>query len=92
MTDVNKLPNLQFVPYFMSVYEESSRSEVSDDHVRELLQQYQRNEQMFSCPDDGAGDIDGVSEKYEKDTPAHGDRMFHHFLCQINKNPGQILR
>lgn len=31
-------------------------------------------------------------EKYEKAVPIHGDVMFHNYLEQIQKNPGQVIR
>lgn len=91
--------SLQFVSSFISVAEEKqtlSCSGISDQHVRELLQEYHKNEQGFdlNACDKGGGeaDCDGISEKYEKGLPAHGDKMFHQFMCQIQKSPGQILR
>ncbi|XP_018331420.1 programmed cell death protein 2-like [Agrilus planipennis] len=97
----DKLINLQFVPHFVSVWEEQiSSSNISDHHVRELLTEYQqKNQDEFKETsknsnnqkiNDNQGDT--VSEKYEKSLPAHGDRMFHHFITRIQMNPGQILR
>ncbi|XP_071450852.1 programmed cell death protein 2-like [Hetaerina americana] len=37
-------------------------------------------------------DEGSTGEKYERGVPAHGDRMFHHFLIKIKKNPGQLVR
>lgn len=94
-----KQSSLYFLPCFISVYEEVLEKSVSNDtHVRELLQEYQRHTDdmtIMSNDDDKAiggscgGDPD---EKYEKSTPAHGDKMFHNFLTRIQMNPGQILR
>lgn len=94
--------SVQFLSLFLSVYyEENSNSipHISDRHVKELLQEYQQktddNSHLVS-PDSGgacAPIIDNNTyEKYEKSNPAHGDKMFHHFLSKIQMNPGQILR
>lgn len=41
----------------------------------------------------GANPMSGESdEKYEKAVPIHGDVMFHNYLEQIQKNPGQVIR
>lgn len=92
---------LQFASRFVSVWEESnSNVSVSDNHVRELLQEYYQKNEDTSQPaadpkhpeDAGGGDTEIVLEKYEKSNPAHGDKMFHHFLSKIQANPGHILR
>lgn len=85
----------------MTVWEETaggSSSTVSDRHVKELLQEYQQKKEEkanLSSPEGGgaaapAGDTE--YEKYEKSNPAHGDKMFHHFLSKVQANSGQILR
>lgn len=97
-TSLEKSQILQFLPYFISVWEESlHQTSPMDQHVRELLQEYQhKNEEKFgSVEAKTAGDGDvaiNVVEKYEKSHPAHGDKMFHSFLTRIQQNPGQILR
>lgn len=91
---------LQFIPYFISVWEESlSHANTMDNHVRELLQEYQhKNDGKINSGGADAissGDNDvgmEIVEKYEKSNPAHGDKTFHTFLTRIQQNPGQILR
>ncbi|CAG9815255.1 unnamed protein product [Phaedon cochleariae] len=91
---------VHFTPYFMSVWEEGNdkyAANISDRHVKELLQEYQqKNEEItnLSSPEGGGGGDCGseVFEKYEKSNPAHGDKMFHNFLTKIQANSGQILR
>lgn len=100
LSDLKQSSILQFVPYFMNVWEETTNhTNQSDHHVRELLQEYQQNSEdglNFMQPEakDGGGGAayDGSLEKYEKSTPAHGDKMFHYFLTRIQMNPEQILR
>ncbi|KAG5885188.1 hypothetical protein JTB14_036495 [Gonioctena quinquepunctata] len=98
-SDCRRSSLIQFSPSFMSVWEEPTEkysSNISDGHVKELLQEYQqRNEAAtdLGSPlgggDAGAGE---AFEKYEKSNPAHGDKMFHHFLSRVQANNGQILR
>lgn len=81
----------------MTVYEEIVNNLTGlDPHVRELLQEYQQKNDDFNInpgSDPGNENASGqVAEKYEKSNPAHGDKMFHHFLNRIQMNPGQILR
>lgn len=84
----------------MSVYEESSEkctNNISDRHIKELLQEYQLKniEEINKSSSTGGGaDVQEAEgfEKYEKSNPAHGDKMFHYFMCKIQSNPGQILR
>lgn len=90
---------IQFVPYFMNVCEESNNIvNLGDQHIRELLQEYQKNNDYPSPvetePLEGvSGSVDGATvEKYEKGIPQHGDNMFHYFLTKIQMNQGQILR
>ncbi|PSN38200.1 hypothetical protein C0J52_20752 [Blattella germanica] len=96
---------LQFASAFISVVEEefhtgSPTVTSASEHVRELLQEYQQNiedDVSFLSPHQEKGLAQGqgdqlTQEKYEKSIPAHGDRMFHHFVTQIQHNPGQILR
>lgn len=90
---------LQFTSHFLSVWEESNtNTSISDNHVRELLQEYyQKNEEINQVASNSKrpGDSDNteiVSEKYEKSTPAHGDKMFHNFVSKVQANPGHILR
>ncbi|KAJ8933395.1 hypothetical protein NQ314_014035 [Rhamnusium bicolor] len=100
-SDSRRSSLLQFTPYFMSVWDEighSNTSVISDRHVKELLQEYQqKNEENtnLSSPEGGGAagpDVDAGFEKYEKSNPAHGDKMFHHFLSKIQANSGQVLR
>lgn len=86
---------LSFAEIFLSVEEEDCSLDVPQ-HVRDLLLEYQyRNPDLSSK---SGADIDEGktretdSEKYEKGIPMHGDEMFHNFISQIQKNPGQLLR
>ncbi|KYB29229.1 programmed cell death protein 2-like [Tribolium castaneum] len=97
--DPRKSSLFQFISSFMGVWEETAgASTISDRHVKELLQEYQqKNEDDMNLvsPDTGGASAqiaDNVYEKYEKSNPAHGDKMFHHFLSKIQMNPSQILR
>lgn len=82
---------LQFIPHFISVYEENiNNSNSIDSRVKELLHEYQ-HENEIETPETGDSSSD-VPEKYEKSNPAHGDKIFHSFLMRIKQNPGQILR
>lgn len=90
-TELNqKIPSTyQFISYFISVLEETDPSSVEiDSHVTELLQEYQQKNEDIVMGENKPGE----HEKYEKSSPAHGDKMFHHFLSKIQANPGQILR
>lgn len=94
----------QFVSSFISVGEEDLSSSPTitpiSEHVRELLQEYQQNnddgmnmlrpEQEKSLVQDQGEHL--THEKYEKSIPTHGDRMFHRFVSRIQNHPGQILR
>lgn len=100
-SDSRRSSLLQFTPYFMSVWEETANSTssiISDRHVKELFQEYQQRKDgkmNLSSPEGGgAAALEGDTgvEKYEKSNPAHGDKMFHHFLSKIQANSGQILR
>ncbi|CAG9837347.1 unnamed protein product [Diabrotica balteata] len=96
--DTRRSSLIQFSPYFMSVWEETQEKQsgnVSDRHVKELLQDYQQknDDNLHLVSPEGGGAAGGEEfEKYEKSNPAHGDKMFHHFLSKIQSNPGQILR
>lgn len=91
---------IQFIPYFMSVWEESMGDQGNlDHHIRELMQEYEKNSDgdlkfMRSDLKSIKNPVLGEEnlEKYESSTPAHGDKMFHHFLTKVQMNPGQILR
>lgn len=89
---------VQFTPYFMAVWEETNEkypTNISDSHVKELLQDYQQKNietSELSTDNDEEAQNMKMFEKYEKSTPAHGDKMFHRFLSKIQMNPGQILR
>lgn len=89
---------VQFTPYFMSVWEETSEkypTNITDSHVKELLQDYQqKNIETSGIVNDNDEEPQQMKnfEKYEKSSPAHGDKMFHRFLSKIQMNPGQILR
>lgn len=93
-SNLKTFSTLQFVPCFMSVWEESeSTTSTSDRHVKELLLEYQQKNDALSAGEVAPNDCGpSVDENYEKSTPAHGDKMFHYFLTKIQKNPGQILR
>ncbi|XP_055642383.1 programmed cell death protein 2-like isoform X2 [Toxorhynchites rutilus septentrionalis] len=92
--------NLTLSSSYISVDEERSSSPNISDHVRELLQEYQKKEEVKTSPDSPVGQgiasggqpAIGEQELYEKDAIIHGDTMFHSFLTKLQKNPGQILR
>lgn len=85
---------LQFVPKFIYVEEEWKKSPVSDDRVTELLNKYNRdNEIEMSGGERAGGGAGGADdEPYEEAAPLHGDSLFHAFITRLRKNPGQILR
>lgn len=88
----NQNSSISFIPSFISVGEECHPPQ--SDHVRDLIQEYQQNhgDIHHHAVNPGGDNCDSVSEKYEKAVPAHGDKIFHHFLSRIQSNPGQILR
>lgn len=95
------LRNLSLKSFFIAVDEEHSTFSTNiSEHVRDLLQEYQKDEGVRTSPDSpgnlaaGGGISDGGADQefYEKENPAHGDLMFHNFLTRIQENPGQILR
>ncbi|XP_055540972.1 programmed cell death protein 2-like [Wyeomyia smithii] len=83
---------------YISVDEERSTSPNVSDHVRQLLQEYQKHEEVKTSPDSPIGIASGGQptpmdqELYEKGIPMHGDLMFHNFMTTLQLNPGQILR
>lgn len=91
--NLKRCPSLYFSSFFMSVWEESNSPKMNDVHVKELLLEYQKKEDINSMnieTDDRRAE-EG-HESYEKSVPAHGDKMCHFFLSRVQKNPGQILR
>lgn len=98
---LSKMSELTLQPFFISVYEEFDSSDGSADHVRELYQEFQRNDELASSISNlpgasGGGAVDGDGgqdqEMYEKSIPLHGDLMFYNFISTVQKNPGQLLR
>ncbi|XP_058982988.1 programmed cell death protein 2-like [Musca domestica] len=105
-----KLSDLTIKPYFIAVDLDMNASgqdydsyggSLSAEHIRELYQEYKKQDESALSPGSagGSGAGSGVGagtpedqETYEKALPAHGDLMFHHFLSTIQQNPGQILR
>ncbi|XP_076239742.1 programmed cell death 2 like trus [Calliopsis andreniformis] len=91
----NMETNFSFVEIFLSVEEEDYAIDVPQ-HVRDLLLEYQyKNPDLAPKPvgdSDEGKTAETESEKYEKSVPMHGDEMFHNFVSQIQKNPGQLLR
>lgn len=91
----NTETKLSFAEIFLSVEEEDCNADLSQ-HIRDLIVEYQYRNPDLSTK--SAGDsaesktIETDSEKYEKGIPMHGDEMFHNFVSQIQKNPGQLLR
>uniref|UniRef100_A0A2M4AV22 Putative programmed cell death protein n=1 Tax=Anopheles triannulatus TaxID=58253 RepID=A0A2M4AV22_9DIPT len=88
-------------PLYISVDEERSSAPIVSDHVRRLLDEYQRYEEVATSPDSPAesgsasgGKTLGTQEQelYEKGVPMHGDLMFHSFMTKLQENPGQVLR
>ncbi|XP_004530085.1 programmed cell death protein 2-like isoform X2 [Ceratitis capitata] len=102
-----KISDVTIKPFFVAVDIEQrhKRDEVesytgalSADHIRELYQEYKRQDEAALSPN-GAGAIGGAigaagddQEAYEKALPAHGDIIFHQFISTIQENPGQIIR
>lgn len=92
--------NLTLKSFYISVDDEQSAIPLVSDHVRELLQEYQKHEEVRTSPDSpvGHGAVGGANvahveqELYEKGVPMHGDIMFHNFMSRIQENPGQIIR
>lgn len=83
--------------FYINVDEERSFAPDISDHVKELLHEYQKHEEVKTSPDSpvGHGAVGGQpvdQEMYEKGVPAHGDLMFHNFMTKLQENPGQILR
>ncbi|XP_054730366.1 programmed cell death protein 2-like [Anastrepha obliqua] len=104
-----KISDVTIKPFFIAVdieqrhkcgeYENYSGT-LSADHIRELYQEYKRQDEAAHSPN-GAGAIVGASEgggggddaeTYEKTLPAHGDIIFHQFVSTLQQNPGQIIR
>ncbi|XP_050099969.1 programmed cell death protein 2-like [Anopheles aquasalis] len=88
-------------PLYISVDEERSSAPIVSDHVRRLIDEYQRYEEVATSPDSPAesasasgGKTLGTQETelYEKGVPMHGDLMFHSFMTKLQENPGQVLR
>lgn len=104
VSPVPQVPSFEFVSYFISVSEEERRisnSPTNADHVQDLLHEYKQwtvDEEynnvavLNNQTDPDSTNNMEVCEKYEKSVPAHGDKMFHHFVSRIQSNPGQILR
>lgn len=92
--------DLTLKSFYINVDEERSVMPAISDHVRELLNEYQKHEDVKTSPDSplgqGGGAVGGQqpmdAEMYEKGVPAHGDLMFHNFMTKLQENPGQILR
>lgn len=84
----------QFTSFFISVNEEDLTRQCSptlDLGNRAMVVDEESNAVGRRKPL-GIDMNEGDAEKYEKTVPAHGDKMFHHFISRIQKNPGQILR
>uniref|UniRef100_A0A182QKX3 Programmed cell death protein 2 C-terminal domain-containing protein n=1 Tax=Anopheles farauti TaxID=69004 RepID=A0A182QKX3_9DIPT len=87
---------------YISVDEERSSAPIASDHVRELLAEYQRHEDVKTSPESSQENVASGTkqqpkpshdqELYEKGVPMHGDMMFHSFLSKLQENPGQLLR
>ncbi|XP_052871138.1 programmed cell death protein 2-like [Anopheles cruzii] len=94
--------NVTLRALYISVEEERSTVPIVSDHVRQLMNDYQRNEEDITSLDSptesvAAGGImhakpTGEQELYEKGIPMHGDVMFHSFMTKLQENPGQVLR
>ncbi|XP_034174091.1 programmed cell death 2 like trus [Osmia lignaria lignaria] len=91
----NTETKLSFAEIFLSVEEEDYNADLSQ-HIRDLIVEYQYRNPDLSTKSVGdsteSKTIETDSEKYEKGIPMHGDEMFHNFISQIQKNPGQLLR
>ncbi|CAG9772430.1 unnamed protein product [Ceutorhynchus assimilis] len=103
-TNMDTVPlHAPFLAYFLSVYPEEPDTllvPALDDHVKELLSDYQRKDADFLLSHNKdsknkgkpEGDVEMAAEEYEKSHPLHGDKMFHHFVTKIKSNPEQVLR
>ncbi|XP_066260026.1 programmed cell death protein 2-like [Euwallacea similis] len=104
-SQVMNVPNQAgFIPHFISVFPEEenvSAGTKMDNHVKDLLNDYQKKDANLSLNvhvdgdstrDVSIKDMEVTGEEYEKSRPLHGDKMFHHFLTRIKSNPEQILR
>ncbi|XP_066149738.1 programmed cell death protein 2-like [Euwallacea fornicatus] len=104
-SQVVNVPNQAgFIPHFISVFPEEetiSAGTNMDNHVKDLLNDYQKKDANLSLnshvngeatQDVSVKDMEVTGEEYEKSKPLHGDKMFHHFLTRIKSNPEQILR
>ncbi|XP_049283218.1 programmed cell death protein 2-like [Anopheles funestus] len=87
---------------YISVDEERYIAPLASDHVRELLAEYQRHEEVKTSLESPLENVASGTkqqsnanhdqELYEKGIPMHGDLMFHSFLSKLQENPGQLLR
>uniref|UniRef100_A0A1L8DJB5 Putative programmed cell death protein n=1 Tax=Nyssomyia neivai TaxID=330878 RepID=A0A1L8DJB5_9DIPT len=90
--------NLTLRSFFLTVDEEAKSTQENTDHIRDLIQEYQKKDDDLKKSPEGAsacekrGELLGDGEHYEKGIPAHGDLMFHAFITRIQENPGQVIR
>lgn len=92
------MKKIEFCPIFISIDEEEPcNSNSMNEHIRDLLNEYQQEHGDLKSPgtlnelnDEGNSGV--ALEKYEQSAPIHGDRMFHYFISKIQMNPGQVLR
>ncbi|XP_070534596.1 programmed cell death protein 2-like isoform X2 [Ptychodera flava] len=86
-----------FKGYFINVIEEETLPANGDltQHEQKLLAEYEEREgisvldfEMDSCTRPKSG----ASEKYEKVTAKHGDKIFQKFLKRVSSCPDQCLR
>uniref|UniRef100_U5EXL9 Programmed cell death protein 2 C-terminal domain-containing protein n=1 Tax=Corethrella appendiculata TaxID=1370023 RepID=U5EXL9_9DIPT len=93
-----EINDLTLKSYFIGVDEEREHIPYISDHIRDMLQDYQKQEDLKKSPDSpisgacGGLDNNQEHEKYEKSIPLHGDLIFHNFMSKIQENAGQILR
>ncbi|KAK0181816.1 hypothetical protein PV327_000010 [Microctonus hyperodae] len=94
-SDMKSNVNITFTEIFISVDEEDLTNDITH-HVRELFAEYQRSNPDIQVDSLSISTDEKINEatieKCEKSLPKHGDKIFHNFLSQIQKNPGQLLR
>ncbi|XP_077297843.1 programmed cell death 2 like trus [Arctopsyche grandis] len=91
---VSENTSIQFKSIFVRVYPENFITPDKDRHIDELLLKYQQDMNIEMQEDKTKVKKNNVfvNEEYEKETPLHGDTLFHSFLTRIKMNPEQIVR
>lgn len=91
------LPTISFVPYYITVVEESQlvneKAELSRSE-KTLLADYAKREGIrdFEGMMDSSSSGNSGGEKYEASAAKHGDKLFQKFHKKLSLYPGQCLR